>query len=420
MNVIVWSINYHPELVGIGVYNTQMCEFLARRGHRVRMLTGFPYYPEWKKRRHDLDKLYESDIINRVELMRCWQYVPRKVTVLQRMIHEATFVITSFIAALFMHKPDVYVVVSPPLLLGIAAFIMSKLKRRPFIFHIQDMQPGAAVRVGLLKPGRFVRLLCRIETFIYQHADLVTGITDQMVEEIIANGGIKERTTLFPNWVDLPSDEDKPEPGTWKKLRGFNPKTRLVTYSGNIGKKQGIEIILEAARILKDEKDLKFIICGSGSHRAEIEKLGREKHLTHVYLGDLLPEHEHSELLVDSHVCLVPQLAGTGASFFPSKLLKILAYKCAVVTNADPSSPLYAAVKQSGCGTIVAPDDSAQFAEAIRELLNSDSKRKSMGESGHRWIERYSTTKVLEDFEHTLNSVVLKQPLHKPLVKDMT
>src|SRR5947207_3007166 len=117
MRIIVWGINYAPEITGIAPHNVALCEFLRHRGDEVEMLTTFAYYPAWRKRPEDRGVLYRTDEIEGVRVHRCWHFVPSKVSSWKRIIHEGTFVLTSIIRGLFLKRPDVYVVVSPPLLL---------------------------------------------------------------------------------------------------------------------------------------------------------------------------------------------------------------------------------------------------------------------------------------------------------------
>ena len=139
MNVTVWGINYAPELTGIAPCNTALCEFLRRCGHEVRMVTTFAYYPAWKKQPEDAGRIFRDDELNGVPVHRCWHFVPRRPGTLKRIFHEASFVLTSLLRLLSLPRPDVFVVVSPPLLLGAAAWLLTRVKCAPFVFHVQDL-----------------------------------------------------------------------------------------------------------------------------------------------------------------------------------------------------------------------------------------------------------------------------------------
>ena len=170
MKIAVWGINYAPELTGIAPYNQILCEHLQQTGHESSMVTTFAYYPAWKKAEADRGRLFRTDNINGVKVHRCCHYVPAKVSSLKRIFHEATFVATSFLRLLTLPTPDVYVVVSPPLLLGLVAWLLTRFRRAPFVFHVQDLQPDAAMALGMLKPSTFTRLLYWLEAVAYRKA----------------------------------------------------------------------------------------------------------------------------------------------------------------------------------------------------------------------------------------------------------
>src|ERR1041385_3261731 len=151
MRVIVWGINYAPEITGIAPHNVALCEFLRGKGDDVEMVTTFAYYPVWQKRDEDRYRFFRTDLINGVPVHRCWHFVPRKVSAWKRIIHEATFIAISTVRVLSLKRADVYVIVSPPLLLGMAAWFVTRIKHAPFVFHVQDLQPDAAVGLGMLK-----------------------------------------------------------------------------------------------------------------------------------------------------------------------------------------------------------------------------------------------------------------------------
>src|SRR3954464_3821090 len=138
MRVVVWGINYAPEISGIAPHNVALCEYLQNNGVDVEMVTTFAYYPAWRKMPEDRHQLFRSDVINGVRVHRCWHFVPQRVSAWKRIIHEGTFVLTSTMRALTLKRADVYVIPSPPLLLGVAAWFVAGIKGSHFVFHVQD------------------------------------------------------------------------------------------------------------------------------------------------------------------------------------------------------------------------------------------------------------------------------------------
>jgi glycosyltransferase involved in cell wall biosynthesis len=223
MRVVVWGINYAPEITGIAPHNVSGCEFLRETGREVEMVTTFPYYPEWKKKVGDRGRLYRTDLINGVPVHRCWHFVPQRVTALKRIVHEATFALTSTVRVLGLKVPDVYLVVSPPLILGTVAWFVSLLKNAPFVFHVQDLQPDAAVGLGMLREGWFTRALYRLEAFAYRHAFLVSGISPEILDAFRRKGVPEAKLILYPNSVELPPENTLPKRGIFREKHGFAP-----------------------------------------------------------------------------------------------------------------------------------------------------------------------------------------------------
>ena len=320
MRVIVWGINYAPEFTGIAPHNVALCEFLHAKGDDVSMISGFPYYPSWEKRPEDRGQLFRTDQINGVPVHRCWQFVPARVSALKRMFHEASFVFTSTLRALSLPRAEAYVLVSPPLLLGVAGWLVGAIKSAPFVFHVQDMQPDAAVGLGMLKAGWFTRSLYALESFAYRHAARVSGITRGMLESFRGKGVSDAKLVYFPNAIALDNDQPPPERGEFRRRHGIASGEFLAVYAGNLGVKQGLDVLLETAPLLRDPR-IRILICGDGAQRESLEQRVRELKLPNVTMLPLQAGRNYRALLVDTDVSFITQQAGSGNSFFPSKLL---------------------------------------------------------------------------------------------------
>src|SRR5262249_28050835 len=161
------------------------------------------------------------------------------------------FAFASLARLLFLPRPDVFIIVSPPLMLGIAAWLLTRFKPAPFIFHVQDLQPDAAVELGMLKPGLLTRTLYRLEAVAYRKAALVSGISRGMTRVLQKKGVASEKIFYFPNGVRLPALDKLPARGEFRERHGFAPSDVLIVYSGNLGVKQGLEILIDAACLVR-------------------------------------------------------------------------------------------------------------------------------------------------------------------------
>ena len=404
MRVIVWGINYAPEFTGIAPHSVALCEFLARQGHEVEMVTTFAYYPTWQKRPEDRGQLYRTDSLNGVRIRRCWHFVPSRVSALKRIFHEASFVLTSTLRVLSVRRPDAFVVVSPPLLLGAAAWFVGGLKNAPFVFHVQDMQPDAAVGLGMLKPNAFTRALYALEAFAYRKAGRVSGITRGMLKTFAAKGVPESKLVYFPNAIDLKEDEPAPVRGEFRKRYGFAEHDFLAVYAGNLGVKQGLDVLLATAPLLQDAR-VRIVICGDGAQRDVLAARAEEMRLPNFRMLPLQAGRDYRALLVDADVCFITQQAGAGNSFFPSKLLGLLAESKTVVTVAAPECELALSLREGGFGVNVPPGQPQEIASLLDSLAQDPERLAAFGAAGRRYVQQFEKHDVMRGFENELKAL---------------
>lgn len=403
MRVIVWGINYAPEFTGIAPHSVALCEFLRGRGDDVEMVTSFAYYPTWQKRPEDCGQVYRTDRVNDVTVHRCWHFVPVRVSALKRILHEATFVVTSTLRALTLRRPDVFVLVSPPLLLGAAAWLVGAIKRSPFVFHVQDMQPDAAVGLGMLRAGWFTKALYVLEAFAYRSAARVSGITRGMLASFERKGVPESKLIYFPNAIAL-SDETPPERGEFRRRHQFSARDFLAVYAGNLGVKQGLEVLIDAAQLVGN-KSIRILICGDGAQRDVLATRVQELRLPNVRMLPLQQGADYSALLTDADLCFITQQAGSGNSFFPSKLLGLLAFSKPVVTVAASATELAQSVDEGGFGINVTPGQAAEVAKVLDELAVDPQRLNRFGRAGRKYVQQFEKQHVLNDFARELETV---------------
>lgn len=400
LKILVWGINYAPEVTGIAPYNRGLCEYLSQQGHEVHMLTTFPYYPEWKKRPEDQTLFYQDEMIQNVHVHRCWHYVPPQPTPLQRILHEASFVCNAFIRALFIQKIDRIILISPPLPLGIAGWILSLWKGAPFIFHIQDLQPDAGIHMGLISSPLLQRFLYACEKLIYSKASKISSISQAIGKMIEAKGVEPSKIVLFPNWFHPKSNSPSPVLHSFFRNSLQIPSDALILlYSGNFGKKQGLEIFMETAR-LTDPNKVHWIFCGDGAAKNVL--LSRAEGLSHVHFIPLQETEKYHQLLSEADLCLVSQVGGTGKFFFPSKLLSILSHGKPVITVADSDSELAHAVT-FGFGINHPTHQPEAIAQTILELNTHRERLTTMAELGQTYVAQFEPQKILSKFEEHLH-----------------
>lgn len=410
MKIVLWGINYTPEVTGIAPFNAGVAEYLVAQGHDVAVVTGFPYYPQWQKRAEDHGRIYRSEKKNGVELHRCWLYVPRTATTLRRIVHELSFGLMSFLRVLALRRADVYVVVSPPLVLGFFGWLATRLKWSRYVFHVQDLQPDAAVGLHMINGGGFIRALYALERFAYRHAAAVSGISDGMMAAFARKGVPLAKRIYFPNWLRAGAAQEEIAIG-FRARHGIGNDELLAVYAGNLGRKQGIDILLHAAAQLEREasdpiaRRIRILIIGSGAGRAELEAQLAAEPRRNVQLLPLLSDEDYAAMLREADVGLITQAPGTGQFFFPSKLLSVLRSGLPVVTVADDDSELARAVRDGGFGVNVPTGRPELLAQALRQA-SADPLLLRAWAARTRWVQQFSPALVLPAFAQHLEHLV--------------
>ncbi|EGD57217.1 putative colanic acid biosynthesis glycosyl transferase WcaI [Novosphingobium nitrogenifigens DSM 19370] len=404
MKVLLIGLNYAPEPVGIGPYSAGTAQFLAEAGHDVTVISGKAYYPQWRV----IDDHREGGALasreHGVTIIRLPIYVPARPSGLKRLIHHASFALRALPTALkqgFQARPDVVVCVAPSLISAVVARAVARLYKARYWLHIQDFEVEAAFATGLLRPtGLLAKLAHRFERWNLG-GSRVSSISPQMCAKVRSYGVPSERVYEFRNWAEI--DTIRPLTRTSSYRQHFGIKTdHVALYSGNIGNKQGIEILIDVARALQHRRDLTFVIAGDGALLKDLVEAARG--LDNVRFEPLQPREQLSELLGLATVHLLPQLAGAADLVLPSKLTNMLASGRPVVATAASGTGL--AEEVEGCGLVTEPGDVDAMAAAIVDLLDDPAARDRYGVAARkRAEERWSRRAILAAFEAELRSI---------------
>jgi colanic acid biosynthesis glycosyl transferase WcaI len=420
VRVHIIGINYWPEQTGIAVFSTGRAEYLAAKGHQVTMCTAVPYYPQWRVLEEYRGRGFRRESRAGVDIHRCPLYVPRRVTTVRRMLHEASFVVAAFLRSLCAPRPDVVVVVSPPLGLAVAAVLLSLWWRVPYLFDVEDLQPDTAVDLGMVRPGLFTRILYAVERLAYRHAAAVSTLTESMRERIIEKGVSPATVQRLGLWVDpelLTLDVQQPDAELRREL-GVGDAF-LVLHIGNMGVKQGLDVVIEAARSAPEDAEIRYVLVGDGAVRAALEARSRDLGLSNFSIVPLMPRDRFLRLLATADVCLVTQQRSVADVVFPSKVLTLLASGKPVVAAVSPESAVARAITAAGAGIVVEPENPAALRDAIERLRDDLEMRRRMGARGREYSRRqWDRESTLQRLESTLERLALSSATAEPVRAD--
>ena len=411
MRILLHSINHAPELTGIGKVNGEMVAWLTMRGHEVRVLTAPPYYPEWHIHSGYSGKRYAVELRDGARVSRVPLWVPSKPSGSKRLAHLASFALASLPVLLrnIFWKPDVCIVIEPALFCAPGTWLLARLSGAKAWLHVQDFEVDAAFELGLLKSARMRQLVTALETWLMARFDRVSSISTAMVQRLGKKGVSERQRVLFPNWVDVDFIRPLEAISPYRPELAI-PEGRLVAlYSGNMGKKQGIDIVIDTARALSDARDsrIHFVLCGRGVEYEELKV--QAGNLPNISWLPLQPYERLNELLNVADIHLLPQKAGAADLVMPSKLPSMLASGRPVLATADPDTEVGRAVQ--GCGLVVAPGDASAFRAGLEVLASDQSLREHTGAlARQRAIEEFSRAEILLRFEMALMEVVGRSP----------
>jgi colanic acid biosynthesis glycosyl transferase WcaI len=408
MRILVLGINYWPELTGIAPFTTGRCEYLAARGHEVIVCTSMPYYPEWRIAPNYKKYFLLREKHNEVTILRCRSYVPKRANSFRRVLHEGSFVAGSLLCAFTRKKPDVMLVVSPPLGLGLAAVLLSRRWGIPFVFHVPDLQPDAAVDLGMLPAGALVRALYALEGFTYRNAALISTLTEAMRQQIISKGIVPGKVKLLADWAAADAFSVPLEGGGSNFRAAYKLDDRLlVLHCGNMGIKQGLEVVLGAAELSRNDSRIEYLLVGDGAVRTCLQQEAAARKISNVNFMPLQPPAQFIELLAASDVALITQRRTVANVVFPSKTLTLMAAGRPVIASVNRQSEVAGIVMEAGAGLVVEPENPSALHGAIKILMNDPLRRHRMGARAKAFARRHwDRDRSLAVTEAELESVV--------------
>ncbi|MGO9361327.1 MAG: glycosyltransferase WbuB [Xanthobacteraceae bacterium] len=416
MRILFCGINYAPDLIGVAKYNTELCESLAARGHEVKVVTAPPYYPDWSVPEDYRSLWYNAELLNGIEVTRSPIYVPDRPSGSRRLLHHASFSISSFAPVLskaVRWRPDIVFTVAPSLLSAPTAALAARTIGVPSWLHVQDLEIDAAFELGLLRNDLLRGLMLGIERRILRAFDRVSTISPQMRGRLAEKGVALEKLLEIRNWTDLgaivPGNSDT-------RLRanlGLKPTDTVVLYSGAMSEKQGLDLVVTAAAATRESHpSIHYILCGNGPQKEELAE--RARGLANTHFIDLQPVELFSELLNTADIHCMPQKARAADLVLPSKLSGMLASGRPIIVMADPGTGI--ALETQDAGLVIPPGDAGELATAVKTLAENASLRRRLGAAGRvRAEQQWDRASVISSIEDEFSNLEPRSGRSGPL-----
>lgn len=388
MKVLMLKAYYEPEIAA-GIYlASELVEDMSKEGIRVDVYTPMPTrgIDENVRRKYNKEKKKEvlhkgQAVIHRFGLWREGTHnIGRAFRYVVQNIIEIWIGITK--------KYDILLLGSTPPTNGVMGAIIKKIRRKRFIYVIDDMFPDSLVAAKITKEGSILYRIGRwMEKVTYRNADDIIVISDNMKQRVSEKGVSAEKVYVVYNWID--ENVIKPierQNNTLFTELELDEKLFYVTYAGNLGHSQNIEVILRAAERLKNTT-IEFLIFGEGSQKEQLKKMLAERQLTNIRLLPLQPYERVSEVYSLGDVSIVTCYPGTGKTALPSKTWSIMAAGRPVIASFDKASDMERIIVESKAGLFADADDDKRLSECIMELYQNPERCRKMGQSAQKFVQ---------------------------------
>ncbi|MGD8239454.1 MAG: glycosyltransferase family 4 protein [Armatimonadota bacterium] len=396
MRILLMSANFPPEIGTAAHLFYELAGGLRKRGHEVTAVTGFPSYnvaPEIAARYRGLHRRERMDGVSVVRTR-----VPRfvRASMIGRGLEHLCMAWPFAAAALAAGRHDVTLVYSPPLTLGVAAWLIRWLRRTPFVFNVQDLFPKEAVDIGVLRSRPIIRALELLETFIYRRARFVTAHSAGNREHVIGRGCPAERAAVVPNWVDTDRVKPMPRDNEFSRRHRLNGRF-VVSFAGTMGLLQDMETIVGCASLLKDHDGIQFLLVGDGVEKPKAEQQIAARGLRNVIMLPMQPRDVYPQILAASDASLVTLKTALATPAVPSKILSIMAAQRPVISSIRDESDATKLVKGANCGICARPEDPGSMAAAVLRLHEDRELQRRLGQNGRQYAEAHLSLRAALD-----------------------
>jgi colanic acid biosynthesis glycosyl transferase WcaI len=403
LSVLVTTSYYWPEAAGSGPYLTGVAEHLSKRGHDVVVVTGFAHYPDWRSSARG--RLAVSETRAGVTISRRWHYVPRTQSAVHRALYEASLFGFGLTALPARWRPNVILGTCPSLAGGALAAVAARLLGAPYGLVFQDLMGLAAEQSGVAGGKRVAGLVRKLELGLAARADGVAIIAEGFRGYLEEGGVAPDKIHRLRNWTRRV--EPTETASQTRRRLGWEPADFICLHGGNIGQKQGLDNLLDAAALLVPDAGVRIVLAGDGNDRARLRQRARELGLANVDFIELQGPGRWEAIMQASDVLLVNQRPSVTDMSLPSKLTSYFAAARPVVAAASAGSETAREIEAAGAGVVVPPADASALRAAILSLKADRARANELGRSGRKHADSVlSSERNLQEYEEFLHGLM--------------
>lgn len=406
MRIIFISQYFAPEIGAASERISGLACNLSKLGHKVTVITGFPNYPLGEIYPGYTKKLFSLENNNGVKVIRVWLFTTGNTGATARLLNYLSFMFSSIIAGLWSGSVDCTIATSGPLFTALAGYIISTIKKAPFIFDVRDIWPERIYAGTNMKRDTLIKTLEKIEIFLYKKAARIIAVTNGIKNNIISKNISEGKVTVITNGVDMEIFSPQPRNKTLSEKLGIGESTFTVIYVGTLGLLQDLNLMVTCAERLKDYKNILFLIIGGGAKRDKFIDMVKRIGLTNVKILPPIPQRELCNYINLSDIGINANTDHPHNSMaIPVKIFPYMACaKPIILANRGEIAHL---VKKYNVGLCVPPGDIEAFTNAILEFYHKRELCKQYGDNGYKLVnERFSMDRLARDFSDVISDAL--------------
>ena len=382
MRILFLTHYFPPEGNAPATRVHQFCRRWVENGHEVTVITCAPNVPSGKVYEGYRNRLWQREQVDGIEVIRVWTFLAANAGTVKRILNYVSFMVSAVLAALFRRSPDVLIATSPQMFCGVAGALLRVLRRWTFVLEVRDLWPESITTVGAMKKSPLVRLLERLERWMYRRAQRIVAVGEGYKRKLVERGVPADKVTIITNGVDPTAYADAQPDDDLRERYGWTGKTTFA-YIGTVGMASGLEVVPRAAARLRarGREDIHFVVVGDGAERAPLEQLATREAAGMVTFTGLLPKQQMPAVLATVDVCLVHlRAAPLFETVLPSKMFEAAATGRPILLGVAGEAA--ALLRETGAGEAFPPEDADALAAACERLTDDPRLRLALGAAG--------------------------------------
>jgi len=393
MRILFFSHYFPPEVNAPAVRTFEHCRQWARLGHDVHVVTCVPNHPQGRVYSgYTSCRSVQHEKTEGVHVHRVWTYIAANRGFLRRTLGYVSYMLSAVLASMRLPRPDVIVATSPQFFCACAGFLASHLLRRPWVFELRDLWPESIIAVGAMRNRTAIRLLEHAELRLYRDAAHVVAVTDAFRQNLARRGIPENKISVVPNGVDV-DQWRQTSPAATRQEVGLDGAF-IVSYVGTHGMAHNLETMLDAAHILLDEPEIKFVTVGEGAEFEHLQRLRRERDLRNVNMvGQVAHDKARAYLLASDVSLVLLRKTELFRAVLPSKMFEAMAAGKPIILGVEGEAQRL--VEETQAGICVEPENGRALADAILRLKQDKALRHRLGGNGRRAVEERFDRRIL-------------------------